>query len=208
MLSIRVVENFVEMHAFYAYILLFLGVLFEGEVAVIMAGIFSHLGSLNPFISLCLILLGGISKSFVGYSVGEYLHRKHSHLSILNKIERKVSYFLPKFSEKPFWSIFVSRFFILGLNWFTLLYSGYKKVNKKVYYKAESLSLAVWSVGVLSLGYFFSFAALSVSHDFRKFIVIILLFFIGFFLIEKIISLAIEIIGDMYDTEGIHNTKK
>ena len=204
MLSIRIIEHFVEAHAFYAYIFLTLGVIVEGEVAVILAGIFSHLGSLNPFISLCYILLGGVLKSVIGYSIGDYLRRHHSKKTILVKVERKISYFLPRFTERPFWSIFVSRFFVFGLNWFTLIYSGYKSVNKKLYFKAESASLAIWSVGVLMLGYFFSVAALSFSHDLRKFLGVILLCFIGFFLIEKAIALAIEIIGDIYDTEGNH----
>ncbi|MCX6756051.1 MAG: hypothetical protein NTX85_01800 [Candidatus Nomurabacteria bacterium] len=204
MLSIRLIEHFVETHAFYAYIFVFLGVLIEGEVAVILAGIFAHLGSINPFIGLFCIILGGGLRSVLGYAVGDYLNRKHSHRPILLKIERKISYFLPRFTERPFWSIFVSRFFILGLHWFTIVYSGYKSINKKLYMKAELSSLIIWSVGVMSLGYFFSLAALSVSHDLRKFLGIILLCFIGFFLIEKAIALAIEIIGDIYDTEGNH----
>lgn len=202
MLSIRFIEHFVETHAFYAYLFVFLGVIIEGEIAVILAGIFSHLGSLNPLMALSYILLGGVVKSFIGYGIGDYLRRHHSHRPILGTIEKKITYFLPRFIDKPFWSIFVSRFFIFGLNWFTLVFSGYKGVNKKVYFKAEALSLCVWSVAILSLGYFFSFAALSVSHDFRKFLGIIFLCFIGFFLLEKAIALAIEILGDIYDTEG------
>lgn len=208
MLSIRFIEHFVESHAFYAYIFVFLGVIIEGEVAVILAGIFSHLGSLNPLMAFSYILLGGIVKSFIGYGIGDYLNRHHSHRPILGTIEKKISYFLPKFTERPFWSIFASRFFILGLNWFTLIYSGYKGVNKKIYLKAEAASLLAWSIIMLSIGYFFSFAALSISHDFRKFIGIILLCFIGFFLLEKFIAIGIEIIGNMYDTEDSNNVKK
>lgn len=201
MLSIRFIEHFVEAHAFYAYIFLFLGVVIEGEIAVILAGIFSHLGSLDPFIAFSYVLLGGITKSFIGYGIGDYLNKRHSHRPILNTIEKKISYFLPRFTEKPFWSIFASRFFIFGLNWFTLVYSGYKGVNKKLYLKAEALSLLSWSVVMLSVGYFFSFTALSISHDFRKFLGIIFIFFIGFFLLEKLVAMTIEIIGNMYDTK-------
>lgn len=208
MLSIRFIEHFVEAHAFYAYILVFLGVIIEGEVAVILAGIFSHLGSLNPFMAFSYILLGGVVKSFIGYGVGNYLNKHHSHRPILCTIERKISYFLPKFDEKPFWSIFASRFFILGLNWFTLIYSGYKGVNKKIYLKAEAFSLIAWSVVMLSVGYFFSFTALSISHDLRKVLVVMLACFIIFFLLEKFIAIAIEIIGDIYDTRDRNNLKK
>ncbi|MEY2671995.1 MAG: hypothetical protein RL687_412 [Candidatus Parcubacteria bacterium] len=208
MLSIRFIEHFVESHAFYAYIFVFLGVIIEGEIAVILAGIFSHLGSLNPLMAFSYVLLGGVIKSFIGYGIGDYLNRHHSHRPILGIIEKKISYFLPRFTERPFWSIFASRFFIFGLNWFTLIYSGYKGVNKKLYLKAEALSLLAWSVIMLSIGYFFSFTALSVSHDFRKFLGIIFLCFLGFFLLEKLIAMTIEFIGNMYDTEDSNNIKK
>jgi len=202
MLSIKFIENFVEMYAFYAYIILFIGVIMEGEVVVILSGIFSHLGSLNLFTSFFVIIVAGFVKSLIGYQIGSHLAARHSHRPFVHTIGKKIDYFLPNFSEKPFWSIFISRFFILGLNWFTLIHSGYKGISKKLYFKAESLSLIVWSLLMTSLGYFFSVTALSVSRDFRKFVVIIFLCFLGFFLIEKIIALAIEIVGDIYDSRG------
>jgi hypothetical protein len=50
-------------------------------------------------------------------------------------------------------------------------------------------------VAVLALGYFFSFTALSISRDIRKFIVIIFLFFIAFFILERIVAFIIEFTG-------------
>jgi membrane protein DedA with SNARE-associated domain len=192
-ISIGAIRHFIEIHAIIIYFIIFVGVLIEGEIVVIFAGIFSYLGSINIFIALVSVVLGGVSKSFIGYFMGHYLYKHHSHRPFMNKIERRISYFLPRFKERPFWSIFVSRFFILGIGWFTLLYSGFKNIPIKIYAKAESYSLILWSIGILALGYFFGYTALAISRDVRHVLVIILVFFIAFFVLEKIIAFVFEL---------------
>ncbi len=192
-ISITAIRHFIELHAIAVYFVIFLGVFFEGEVMVIFAGIFSYLGSINFFVALASVVAGGAIKSIIGYTVGYYLNKHHSHRTFMKKIEGRISYFLPKFKERPFWSIFASRFFILGIGWFTIVYSGYKNISLKVYAKAEAYSLAIWSIGVLLLGYFFGYTALSISRDVRHVLLIILVFFISFFVLEKIVAFIFEI---------------
>lgn len=195
MLTINFIRHFVEAHAVFAYVFIFFGVLFEGEIVVILAGIFTYLGSLHTATSGVAILLGGVSKSVIGYSIGYYLQKHHSHRTFLKKIENRISYFLPRFTERPFWSIFISRFFILGMNWFALIFSGYKRVNIRTYIRAEISSLLVWMTFMFSLGYAFSYAALNVSRDIRKFLGFLLLFFLVFFIVRRMIAFFIEISG-------------
>jgi membrane protein DedA with SNARE-associated domain len=83
------------------------------------------------------------------------------------------------------------------MSWFTVIFSGFKKVSIKIFMKAEALFLSIWSILFLALGYFFSYTALSVSRDVRKFIGIILIFFIAFFLLEKLMTLIFEFIGNI-----------
>jgi membrane protein DedA with SNARE-associated domain len=139
------------------------------------------------------IILGGVTKSFLAYTIGYYLNKNHSHKPFISMMERRISYFLPKFNERPFWSIFTSRFLIFGAGWFTLLFSGYKKVPINIYAKAESYSLVIWTIVFLALGHFFSYTALSISRDVRKFLVIILVFLIMFFIIEKFITFLVRL---------------
>jgi membrane protein DedA with SNARE-associated domain len=192
-ISIGAIKSFIEIHAIIIYLILFLGVIIEGEIVVIFAGIFSYLGSINIFLAFIFIILGGVFKSFFGYSIGHYLNKHHSHKTFVRKVEGRISYFLPRFKEKPFWSIFASRFFILGIGWFTILFSGYKNIPLKIYIKAEAYSLLLWSVGIMTLGYFFSYTALAISRDVRHILVMILMFFITFFILEKIIAFIFEI---------------
>ena len=186
-----------EAHAIWAYVFIVIGVIVEGEISVILAGIFSHLGSLNPFIALLSAIVGGASKSFIEYTIGLNLQRHHSHQPFLRLMERRVLHFLPRFDKKPFWSIFISRFFLLGIGWFTTIFSGYRKISLKIFIKAEAISLSLWAVGMFALGSFFSYTALSISRDVRKFLGVILLFFILFFLLEKIIEFVLEVIEEI-----------
>jgi len=192
-ISIGTIRHFVEVHAIIVYVVIFLGVILEGEIVVIFAGIFSYLGSINIFIALASVVLGGATKSVMGYSFGYYLNKYHSHRPIIGKIEKRISYFLPKFKDSPYWSIFISRFFILGIGWFTIIISGYRKIALKTYIKAESYSLGLWSVGVLALGYFFGYTALSISRDIRNVLLIIIFFFIAFFVLEKVVAFIVEL---------------
>lgn len=193
MITINFIRHFVEAHSDIAYLLIVLGVIIEGEIVVIIAGIFAHLGSLNIFVAFIATMLGGGIKSVLGYSFGYYLQKHHSTLPIIAQSERRVNYFLPRFSEKPFWSVFLSRFLILGLHWFSVLFAGYKRIKVKVFAEAELASLMVWSISVLALGYFFSYTALSISRDIRKFLIVIFLFLLAFFILEKIIAFIIEL---------------
>jgi membrane protein DedA with SNARE-associated domain len=200
-LSINLIHSFVEANALIVYTIIVLGVFLEGEIMVLFSGIFCYLGSLNPFFALLSIVIGGALKSITGYTVGYLLQKHHSHRPFLCGVEKRISYFLPRFCERPFWSIFLSRFLILGIGWFTVLFSGYKKIPLKIYVKAEAFSLALWSTGMLALGYFFGYTALFISRDVRNFIVVIFIFFILFFILEKIIAFFIELFNNKHFSE-------
>jgi membrane protein DedA with SNARE-associated domain len=201
MLTIKHITDFALFHDELAYALIILGVIIEGEIVVILAGIFVHLGALNIFIVTSSVLIGAFIRSVIGYKLGLYLEKKHSHQSTVRWSENRINYFLPNFTKRPFLSIFLSRFLILGMYSFTLIYAGYKKINIRTFIKAEITSFVVWTSVMLSLGYFFSYAALSISRDIRKFIVIILIFFIAFFFLEKIVAFVIE----LFETQDIKN---
>jgi membrane protein DedA with SNARE-associated domain len=193
MLTLNLIKHFASDNASTAYLLVVLGMIIEGEVVVVIAGIFAHLGSLNIYLIILSIILGGAIKSMLVYHIGYYLQKNHSNNRLLCRTEKRINYFLPNFLKKPFISIFLSRFLILGMHWFALIFAGYKKIKFETYLKAEASSLVVWSTAMLSIGYFTSLTALSVSHDIRKFLIVILICFIAFFLVEKIIAFVIEL---------------
>ncbi len=190
------VYEFVNSHSVLAYFALFLGVFWEGEISLILAGILVHLEMLSPGLAISVVVLAALSKTLLGYYLGKYLGEKFPNSKFLKFFERKVLYFLPRFKEKPFWSIFLSKC-IYGVNNATLVFAGYIGVNFKKYCKAEFVSSLIWLGAMFGLGLFFSATALSWNHGIRTFVLTVLIFIILFMFVQKLINLFIEIFEDM-----------
>lgn len=196
--SIHLLEQFVSDHAVIAYLLIVVGMVLEGEMVVILAGVFAHLGGLNVPLVFASAYVGGMLKSTFGYVCGWYIQKKHSKRKLMQRIECRITSFFPSFREKPFWAVFSSRFLIFGLNWLTLVFSGYMRINIRTFYRAESMSLVPWIALMMSLGYFFSYTALSISRDIKNFILIVIALSIGFYIIQKIVSFIADLSRDSY----------
>ncbi len=183
---------FVTSHGPLAYGALFLGVFWEGEITLIMAGILVHVGVFSAPLTILTAIIAAVAKTVIGYRLGKFLGRKFPHSPILKFLERRVFYFLPRFREQPFWSIVVSKF-IYGVNNATLVFAGYVGADFRKYCLAEFLSSVVWLGGMFGLGLFFSSTALAISHSLRNFAFLIVLFIFGFIILLKIINLIIEV---------------
>ncbi len=103
---------------------------------------------------------------------------------------------MPHFEEKPFWSIFISKF--LMVNHIVIIFAGYKKINFKKYLQAEIFSTTIWAASLLLLGYFFSYTAFRISTRLSEFLLIVFLFIAGFFLLEKIVSMLYNVFEDLF----------
>ena len=197
---------FVNAHSVLSYFVLFLGVFWEGEISLILAGILVHLQVLSPVLAVSIIVVAALSKTFIGYYVGAYLGRKFPNSGFLKFFERKVLYFLPRFKEKPFWSIVISKC-IYGVNNATLAFAGYVGVDFKKYLKAEIFSSIIWFGGMFGLGLFFSATAFSWNHGIRTFTLTVLVFIILFMFVQKFINLCIEIFEDIDADKDITERK-
>jgi membrane protein DedA with SNARE-associated domain len=196
--TVNLLIRLVEHHQILAYVVIYLGLIFEGEFFIISTGILVHLGALNFWFSLFFILLGGLSKTFVGYMLGEFLYKKFNYHKFFKYIQKRVYNILPRFKTKPFWSIFVSKF-IMGANHVVIIFSGYERIEYKKFLKAEILSTIIWAPLMLSLGCIFSYTALHVSREIWKFLMIVLILFIIFILFDKLVSWLYELFEEFYD---------
>lgn len=194
--TVQALSHVIENSQTLAYLLIFLITIIEGEIVALSTGILILLGALNFWIALLAIVAGSFIKTFLGYFIGTVLNKNFNHNSFFKYIERKVHSVMPHFEEKPFWSIFVSKF--LMVNHVVIIFAGYKKINFKKYLKAEMLSTPIWAVSLLALGYFFSYTALQINKGITEFLLIILLFIIGFFLIEKVVSLLFDVFQHIF----------
>ena len=198
--TVKFLTILVEHHQVLAYVLIFIGLIFEGEVVLISTGILSHLGALNVWFALFFILSGGLLKTILGYYLGVLIHKKWNKTKFLEYIEKRVLNIMPHFNQKPFWSIFISKF-IFGVNHMVIIFSGYEKINYKKYLTAEISATIIWAPLLLILGYFFSYTALHVSKEIWRFSLVILILMILFFLFDKLIGWIYEIIEEFYDKE-------
>ncbi len=201
--TINILTSLVAHHQILAYCFIFVGLVFEGEFFVISTGILAHLGALNFWFSLFFIFMGGLGKTVLGYYIGGVINRKWSDSKIVRYLEKRVHHFMPRFQRKPFWSIFLSKF-IFGANHIVIIFAGFRKINYRKFLKAEILSTAIWAPLLLSIGYFFSYAALQISHEIWRFLLLILLFIGIFIFLDKLFGSIYELFEELYGNGENH----
>jgi membrane protein DedA with SNARE-associated domain len=198
MYTVNLLIRTVEHHQILAYGIIYLGMIVEGDFFLISTGVLAHLGALNFWVSLCFAFLGALCKTFIGYSLGEFLYKKFNYHKFFKYMRKRVFNVLPRFKTKPYWSIFVSKF-IIGANNIVIIFSGYEKINYKKFLKAEISASVIWVPLMMSIGYFFSYTALHVSRDIWRFLVVVLILFIIFIIFDKFVGWLYEVIEEFND---------
>lgn len=194
-MTIDALTQFAEGYAFVAYALLFVGMLLEGELVMLFGGVLAQIGALDLGVVLAISFAGAVIKSLLWYRFGSFLGRLYSKGKFLCYLEKRVLFLFPNVQERPFWSIFVSKF-IYGINHFTLILAGCLKIDFKKYFRAEFLSSTLWVTAVVGLGYFFSHSALKYTKELHKFSIIILLCIIAFILLERLLTFLITLVRE------------
>jgi len=190
--AVNILTNIISGNEILAYFLIFVAIVLEGELVLVFSGIMAHLGAFDFTLLFLVAFAAAMAKTILGYKIGTLFFRHYPQSRIFSFLQKKVMFFLPRLKEKPFWSIFISKF-IYGINHFTLILSGYMKTNFRTYFKAEFYSSVIWVLGLLLVGYFFSFAALSITRDIKKFFLLVISFFIIFILFEQIITFVYQL---------------
>jgi membrane protein DedA with SNARE-associated domain len=173
------------------YFLILLSIIIEGEVALIVIGILAHTKIIPLEIGLTLAVSGATIKTVLGYLIGAGIKKYIPQNKIFDFIEKRVLIAFPHFKEKPFWSLFFSKF-IYGLNHFTIIFAGYTGSKLRTYITAEVVSSVAWITIMFSIGYFFSRTAFAFSHDLKRVALYLLLGIIAFLLVERIVGFIIE----------------
>ncbi len=186
-LTIEHIIPFVEAHRYAGYFLLFIAMVFEGEVFLIIAAMIAHLGGFDITDVVLIAIFGVILGNMLWYYLGHKLSGKSFAKKIIIRAENAVRYFLPHFREKPFKSIFLSKF-IYGVNRATVIVSGVLRVKFSLFMEAEVLASIVWVVLYATIGYFFGYAAIQVTHKAGYFALLILVFVVVFILLQKFLA--------------------
>ena len=121
------------------------------------------------------------------YYIGTKLKDSGFAKRIIKLSEKAITFFLPRFREKPFKSIFFSKF-IYGVNRATVIMSGILRVPFMLFFKAELLASVLWVALYFSVGYFFGYAAVNMTHNASRFALLAIFFVVAFILIQKLIT--------------------
>jgi len=189
--TVEIFINFVEIHRYWGYSILFLAMLFEGELFMLTAGILSNLGAFH-ILDVFFIAFGGVILGDVSwYWMGVFLKNKYPNQKFINFIEQKVRSVLPSIEKNPFKLVFASKF-LYGLNHSTILVLGFLKIEFWHFFRVQLKASLIWTIMFLALGYFFGFAALQFSHKLNRFVLVVIGLYALFLLTEALIDRFIE----------------
>jgi membrane protein DedA with SNARE-associated domain len=146
------------------YLVIFIGMVLEGEAVLFTAFYLAHQGYLNPQIMILVAFSGTVIGDLLWYVVGEHLEKT----SVLaRKIAAKISKHADRsLVKRPMATLFIGKF-TYGLYHGLLLRAGALKINLKMYFKTILLSSFVWMALIGGLAYFSSVSASLLKHYFK-----------------------------------------
>ena len=87
----------------------------------------------------------------------------------------------------------------MGVNYLVIIFSGYKKIDYKTYLKSRIFSTIIWAPLLLTIGYFFSYTALSISKEISRFSLRIYYFIIAFITFDKLLAFTYKMFEKFND---------
>lgn len=189
--ALSVAINFIGEHRYLGYLVLFLGMIAEGEIVLMIGGILAHLNALSLESVFIISFLGALANDIIWYNIGAYLKNNHGQRRLLLRAERKVKKLLPSAEKNPAYAIFISKF-IAGLNHPTLIILGFLKINFKYFMKLQIFASLVWTLIFISLGFAFGHTAISVSRKIHGFIISAIVLMAAVMLLERGIRYVIR----------------
>lgn len=189
--ALAIAINFIEEHRYLGYLVLFLGMIVEGEAVLMTGGILANLNAFNLESVFIISFLGVLANDIIWYHIGAYLKNNHGQRSLLLRAEKKVKRLLPNAEKNPAYAIFISKF-VAGLNHPTLIVLGFLKTNFKYFMKLQVLASLVWTLIFLSLGFVFGHAAISLSRKVHIFIISTIVLMAAAILLERAIRYVVR----------------
>lgn len=147
------------------YILIFLAMVFEGDIALFTAAFLTNLGLFDPGDALVTALLGVLIGDWLWYEAGKHIHRLPAFLA--TRVEKLAAPFDEKIKVRPFRILLLTKF-AYGIHHLILLRSGASGLRLSRFFAADLPASLIWVAVVGSLGYFFG-ASLFGAERYLKF---------------------------------------
>lgn len=167
------------------YILVFIGMIFEGEAVLFSAAFLTQQGLFNPIIIFIAALWGALLGDDLWYSLGRKLKNPPA---IINKWAEKVAKPFDKhLAAKPLRTILLSKF-IYGIAHAIFFRAGILKLRWIEIEKYDILATLSWMIIIAVLGYSFSASLIYLKHYLRYAEIALLLGLIIFLTLGHFIS--------------------
>jgi len=136
----------------YGYIILFFWSILEGELGLIMAGVLSHTGDMNPYLAIFIGGLGGFTGDQIYFYIGRY-NKKYIHKKF-NKQKRKfaIAHLLLK---KYGWPIIFIQRYLYGLRTIIPMSIGLTRYSGIKFAFINLLSAWAWAAITIIPAYIF-----------------------------------------------------
>jgi len=178
------IVNSINAWGHWAYVLLFFGLLLEGETFLFGAFLLVCHGQLSLSLVFFVAILGVLAGDWCWFWIGRHLER-FSWLSkkmgvVASPIDRQIL-------KRPFHTLFLSKF-IYGIHRITQIRSGVVKIDPKTFWQADILATLFWVGSIAGLGYFSSMSIGWLQHIFKYAELSFLFVVVVFFLLAHLVS--------------------
>ena len=181
----------VEANRHWAYWVLCVAMIFEGELVLATAGMMVRLHAFHFTEAFFFALSGVLLGDMLWYGVGRALQSRHPRHRISTFVIQRVKNYLPDIESNPFHVIFLSKF-LYGLNHSTLVVLGFLKVPFGHFMRIQLLSSCIWSLLFLTIGYIFGSVAITFTSRLRHFMLLA-------FLSLMVIAVIVYLIGRLVE---------
>jgi membrane-associated protein len=143
---------------------LFLGFIFPGETAVIVAGVVASQGRVNIGLLCLIVVVAAALGECVGYAIGARYGERLFTLPLIRKRRRALEGALEGLRQRGATYVFVGRFTAFFRAVMPAL-AGMSKMTYRRFFVANALSALLWGVGYCLLGYFAGGALTQIEHS-------------------------------------------
>lgn len=180
--------DFSETHRILAYLIIFIGILIEGEIVLLLAGVLSRNGQLDFFDVIFFAFIAAVIHDLIYWGIGRKIAARFKGSAppqgkfLFFKFEKIIG-FLESFKRGNGLYIFISKF-AWNLNRVVLVASGYLKIPFKKLLSYSVPASLIWSITFVSLGYVFAHKTNILHQDIKTAAIFISVFILVIIIFE------------------------
>lgn len=154
-------EKLVNLLKEYGYVILFFWSIFEGETGLVMAGVLSHTGDMNLWLSIVVAGLGGFAGDQIYFYIGRF--NKHYIHKLMKKQRRKfaLAHLLLK---KYGWPVIFVQRYLYGLRTIIPMAIGLTRYSAKKFALINFISAFIWAAITIIPSYIFGEEILNIVN--------------------------------------------